>query len=495
MKLINPQQPRRGLILLLSVILPLSLLAVEKPNILLIFADDLGYGDVSSYGATQLETPHIDRLAAEGLRLTNAYTTSAVCSQSRVSLLTGRYWWRSHLHPPLGVIAPAGPNALLETGVKPLPGFMQAQGYRTAAFGKWHVGFGYGNSPADRYDWNQAKLVGGPRDSGFDYFFGIAANVSNEPSLYIENEDFVGRGPGDQFEIDGRFVKPWSDEVVYAEDEVAGEINRNAVNYILGAPTDKPLFLYYATTIPHKPVTPAEGFIGSSNAGPYGDFVHELDAYVGDLVDALRASGRLDNTLIIFTSDNGAVVAKSESFAEKWNLHAMWKAYAAGHRSNSVLRGGKHSVYEGGNRIPFIVYWPGKVPADSEHDDLFLLTDVYATLAAVVNQAPHASALDSHNFLDLWLGKHPNAIRQSAASRTHMGIESIRMGKWKFVERDPENPTPRQGENTNQLYDLDADPGEKNNLYDQYPEVAERLRKELETIRQASASGAPTVAK
>lgn len=492
----------RLLVILYSLLLASLLQAVEKPNILIIFTDDLGYGDLGCYGATQLETPHIDGLAENGLRLTNAYAPSSVCSPSRFSLLTGRYWWRSQLHPENGVMAPDGPNALMEEGVEPLPAFLQEQGYRTAAFGKWHLGFGDGDNPAARYDWSQPEIKNGPLESGFEHFFGIAANVENHPMLYIENHSFYGRGPDDPVVVEPleetpwkSRVIPWSEAAYYKEDEVAGQINRKAVEYILNAPSDKPLFVYYATTLPHKPVTPAKEFIGTSNAGVYGDFVHELDTYVGDLIGALRATDRLENTLILFSSDNGAVVAQDQQFAERWNLLPMWETYAAGHRSNGVLREGKHSVYEGGNRIPFIVYWPGKVPANSENADLFLLTDVYATLAAVVDQPPPGSALDSLNFLAGWLGHSPEKIRHSAASRTHDGLYSLRAGKWKLVERNPESPTRRHRDNVYQLYDIEADPGEQNNLYAQYPEIADKMLKELVAIRHDGGSSGPSASK
>jgi len=457
----------------------------SKPHVLFIFGDDLGYGDLSCYGATQLNTPNIDRLANHGIRFTNAYTTSATCSQSRFSLLTGRYWWRSELHPPTGVVGPASPNVLLEAGIEPLPKFLQANGYRTAAFGKWHLGVGYGDSFKDRYDWNRPEIEGGPLDVGFDYFFGMAANVSNEPAFYIENRNFVGREPGDTITMKGRKVTPWSDEVLYKEDEVAGDIARAAVSYIQNAPTDKPLFVYYAATIPHKPITPAKEFIGSSQAGLYGDFMQEFDSQVGDLIKALRDTGRLENTLIVFTSDNGAVVADSERFAKQWHLEPMWETYAAGHRSNGVLRSGKHSVFDGGNHIPFIAYWPGKIPAGQESDALFSLTDVYATFAELLGQPTPESAEDSLSFYSHWLGRSQATPREFSAARTHSQIYSIRKGKWKLVEHDPKNPTPRKSENTNQLYDLEKDLGEQHNLYSNNPEVVQQLKQLLSEVKPA----------
>ena len=461
-----------------------AVVAVEdKPNVLVVFADDLGYGDVSCYGATKLKTPHIDRIADQGLLFKNAYTTSSTCSQSRVSLLTGRYWWRSPLHPVKGVIGPASPNALLEEGITPLPKFFQENGYRTAAFGKWHVGVGYGESPTDRYDWNRPKIEGGPLASGFDYFFGLAANVLNEPAFYIENDRFAGRGPNDTITIKGKKVTPWSPDVLYKEDEVGQDTTIKAVEYIESAPTDKPLFLYFASTVPHKPITPAKQFIGTSECGVYGDFVHELDWQVGELVAALRKTGRLDNTLIIFTSDNGAVVAKDEKFAQKWKLEPMFEAYDAGHFGNGELREGKHAVYEGGSRIPFIVSWPDHIPAGKTNEDLFCITDLFATFADMFEVAAPESAIDSVSFWSVWTDMGTAANRSIAPARTSNSIFSIRLGNWKYIEHDPQNPTKRVSENSDQLYDLENDPTETNNVFSQHPEIVDRLKKELSKVK------------
>lgn len=459
-------------------------MAAKKPNVLIIFADDLGYGDLGCYGATKLKTPNIDRIAKNGMRFTNAYTTSSTCSQSRVSLLTGRYWWRSPLHPPRGVIAPAGPNALLEQGIEPLPKLFQENGYRTAAFGKWHLGVGYGESWRERYDWSRPKIEGGPLDSGFDYFFGLAANVANEPAFYIENDTFAGRRPGDKVTVEGpKKVTPWSPDVLYKEDEVGGDTVRKAVEYIESAETDKPLFVYFASTVPHKPITPAKEFVGSSQCGIYGDFVQELDWQVGELIEALRDTGRLENTLIVFTSDNGAVVAQSEDFAKKWHLEPMWKTYAAGHRSNGELREGKHAVYEGGSRIPFIVSWPKHIPTEKQDERLFCLTDVFATFADLLERPVSENAVDSVSFLPVWTGKSGASPRENVSARTSNAIFSIRQGKWKMIEHDPGNPTKRKDENSDQLYDLDNDPGEQRNVFAQYPEVVERLKRELAKVK------------
>jgi len=487
-----------NLLLTISVVTLLSGFSIaenNRPHVLIIYADDLGYGDVGCYGATKLKTPNIDRLANEGMRFMNAYTTSSTCSQSRYGLMTGRYWWRNPLHPPTGVVEPAGPSVLIEKDVTPMPRVFKNNGYRTAVFGKWHLGVGTGNSHKDRYDWNQPEIKYGPLDVGFDYFFGIAANVMNEPSVYIENRNFLGRKEGDKFTISGNGNKaaPWSPDVVYKDDEVAGRVTDKTVEYIKNAKTDKPLFLYYASIIPHKPITPAKEFIGSSECGVYGDFIQELDAQVGMLLDALEETGRLDNTLIVFTSDNGAVVATSERFGKPWSLEPkqsllhqvqLWDTYAAGHRSNGILRAGKHSVYEGGNHIPFIIRWPGKVPADKTSDGLFSVTDVFPSLCGLLGMAyPKKNGTDGLNQSDLFLSPTAIADREYMPSKSFNAIFSIRMGKWKMIEHDPANKTTRKSENTDQLYDLEKDPSEQNNIFSKYPEVVKDAKKLLNSLK------------
>ncbi|WP_168442721.1 sulfatase family protein [Pontiella desulfatans] len=469
-----------------------SAFGASSTNVLIIFADDLGYGDVGCYGATNVATPNVDSLAQNGMRFTQAYTPSSTCSQSRVSMLSGRYWWRSPLHPPTGVIHPAGPNALLERGVVALPTLFQQKGYNTAAFGKWHLGVGYGDSHSERYDWSRPTIEGGPLDVGFDHFFGLAANVVNEPDFYIENDKFYMRGSNDVVTVNsGSSVDPWSEDVRFEHDEVGGDTLAKAVEYIESSDTNQPLFVYFASTVPHKPITPAAEFVGSSDCGLYGDFIHELDGQVGALLDALRTTGRLDNTLIVFTSDNGAVVSTSEAHATQWGLEPMWEAYSAGHRSNGELRAGKHAVYDGGSRIPFIVCWSNHIPADVTDDRLFCLTDVLASFTDLLDVPVPESAIDSISFLPVWTGESTASPRSEVPTRSPNAIYSIRQGKWKYIEHDPGNPTGRVTENTDQLYDLDADPGETQNLFALHPEVAAPLKEALIPLKAALNEGVP----
>jgi len=455
-----------------------------KPNVVLILADDLGYGDVGCYGATKIKTPNIDRLAREGRRFTSAYTPGSVCSPTRYGLLAGRYVWREPRHHPTGVHAPAGP-LLFDAGRVTLAKLFQKNGYTTAALGKWHLGFGAGDKPSDRYDWSQEEIKPGPLEVGFDYFYGMAANVGNQPKIYIENHRFVGRRPGDTVKvIDGRNIEAWSPAAFFKDDQVAGDIAKKAVAFIEQAKA-KPFFLYVATNVPHNDITPAAEFLGKSACGPYGDFVQELDAHVGLILDALERTGLADNTLVLFTSDNGGVVAENERLA------AQWQAKQAGHAICGALRGRKHSVYEGGFRVPFIVRWPGQVPAGTSSDTLLGLTDVLATCAALLGEKlPADAGEDSFDALPAWRGEPGARVRGSMILDSADGVFAIREGPWKLIERNAATPAngkartaKADAENQNQLFNLADDPAETKNLWSAQPEVVQRLSSRLAEAR------------
>ena len=464
----------------------------KKPNFVLILADDLGYGDVGCYGATKIKTPNIDRLAAEGVRFTQAYCPGSVCSPTRYSLMSGRYWWRNPRHHPTGVHAPGG-CLLFEPDRLTLAKLFKQNGYATAAVGKWHLGFGEGDNPAQRYDWSQEEIKPGPLEVGFDFFFGMAANVGNAPRIYIENHRFFGRKPGDKVEMIGRSdIKPWSPDTEFKEDHVASDIARRAVAFIERTPSDKPFFLYFASNITHNDITPAKEFLGSSQCGRYGDFIQELDAHVGWLLEALQKKGVLDNTLIIFTSDNGGVLPLNERLA------AQWQARQSGHFVNGSLRGGKHSIYEGGFRVPFIVRWPDKHAHGTRSNAVICHTDVMATCAAILGQnLPEKSAgEDSFNALAAWQGNPKAVVRDFVVLDSATGIFAIRQGEWKLIERNPaleEEDVGKKGqkakkakanvENQNQLFNLATDPAEAKNLWDQHPDVVQNLTALLKQAR------------
>lgn len=470
----------------------------KKPNVVLILTDDLGYGDVGCYGATKIKTPNIDRLAREGRRFTNAYTPGSVCSPTRYGLMSGRCVWRTTRHHPTGVHAPSAP-LLFEQERLTLAKLFKQSGYTTAAIGKWHLGFGEGDNPALRYDWSQEEIKPGPCEVGFDYFYGMAANAGNQPRIYIENHRFVGRKPGDKVEMVGRSdIKPWSPDAEYKFDHVAGDLADKAVDFI-GKQKDQPFFLYFATNIAHNDITPAADFLGKSACGPYGDFVQEMDTHVGQIRDALEKAGVVDNTLILFTSDNGGVVADNERLA------AQWQAKQAGHAICGALRGRKHSIYEGGFRVPYIVRWPGHVPAGTESDAVLCHTDVLATYAAILGQElPHNAAEDSFNALAAWKGESNAIVRKNVVLDSATGIFAIREGDWKLIEHNPvleesgDAKSDKKGkkvkktkfspENVNQLFNLATDPTETKNLWDQHPDIVQRLSEQLKQIKANSRS-------
>jgi arylsulfatase A len=468
-------------------VLPGSIHAADKtgkaPNVLLIFADDLGYGDVQCYGG-KVKTPNIDRLAAGGMRFTKAYLPASVCSPSRYSLLTGRYFWRNPRHPVRGVLGPDHAIAFNDDELT-LQGMFRKKGYRTAVFGKWHIGIGKNGA-----NWSAMEIEGGPLDYGFDTFFGTAANVDNAPMFYIKDRTFLGRKPGDKVTRIPRkdkpwksIYKPWDPSVIYKPEDVSHEVTKRLVNYIETAPRDKPFFIYWPTHIPHKPITPHKKYAGKTKFGPYGDFLLELDTYVGQVVQALKKSGQLDNTLIIFTSDNGGLNPLNEAHAKKWHMDPMWQAQEAGHITNGPLNDGKHSVLDGGFRIPFIAWWPGRIPAGKTSDQLICTTDVMATCATLLNfKLPADAAVDSVNLLPLWTAKSKSSERNYVVLVAPDETFAIRRGKWKFIEKNPKGR--RRGSTEDQLYDVENDIGETKNLIAQHPEVVKQMRKILDDERK-----------
>jgi arylsulfatase A len=459
----------------------------KRPNVVLILADDLGYGDIGCYGATMIKTPNVDRLAKEGRAFMNAYTPSSLCSPTRYALMAGRYVWREPRHPKTIVSQPGGP-LLFDRGRITLAKLFQKNGYATAAFGKWHLGFGEGDNPSVRYDFSQEEIKPGPNEAGFDYFFGMAANAINSPMIYIENHRFFGRKPGDKVEMIGReTVKPWSPAAEFKLDHVGGDIARQAVEYIENASDIKPFFLYIASNIPHHDITPSSDFVGKSGCGPYGDFIQELDAHVGLILEALKKKGVLDNTLIIFTSDNGGV-ALPES--EKQNIFTQTRQ--AGHLTCATLRGGKGGIYEGGFRVPFIVRWPGRVPAGTRSRTMLCLNDVLATCANILGEKLPANAgEDSFDALAAWQGDDTAKVRDSVVLTSGDGIFALREGDWKLILRDEHfaggdnRPIKNNLESQNELYDLAKDPSETRNLLSEQPDLVKQLKERLDQARQA----------
>jgi arylsulfatase A-like enzyme len=487
---------------------------VRLPNIVVILADDYGYGSCGCYGADGklVRTPNIDRLAREGRRFTDANTTSSVCSPTRYSVLTGRYCWRTSLtHEVLGTFSPLH----IETTRLNLASLLKAHGYQTAAIGKWHLGYGTADgTPRWRTDYT-AELSPGPLDLGFDYHFGVPSNHGDLTGIYVENR-FVyglrngkippGMKPPGPVPDDDNFKATYTKEDTEAAriDPMAIDAPRRVNDHVMPLLTDKavafierqkpqtPFFLYFTPVAVHSPVTPSKDLAGKSRAGLYGDWIHELDRSVGRVLESLDKQGLAENTLVIFTSDNGGV--REPQNAESPQTLAL----KAGLAVNGPLRGGKHHIWEGGFKVPFIVRWPGKAAAGSVCDEMVNLADILATTAAIVgDKLPPAAkaAEDSYNILPAILGdSYAKPLRPDMIVHSTDGVFAVRKGPWKWIEGIPADDITlgarraRADEFHAQLYNLKNDPAEGKDVIAEHPEVAKQLEALLERYRDGGYS-------
>jgi arylsulfatase A-like enzyme len=493
-----------SLALVISLFTPLSnQVAAAHPNIVLIYADDLGYGDVSCNGAKAGLTPNVDRLAKEGLNFTDAHTTSATCTPSRYALLTGEYPWRKQ---GTGVL-PGDARLIIEPGKTTLASVLKGAGYRTGVVGKWHLGLG-----SEAIEWN-GDIKPGPLELGFDESFVMAATGDRVPCVYVKNHRVVGLDRTDPITV--RYDKPIDGEptgnanpgllrlhpshghdmaivdgisrigymkggksALWNDETMADTFTREAVAFIKRH-KGEPFFLYFATHDIHVPRVPHPRFAGKSGMGPRGDAIVEFDWSVGEVLKTLDETGLADNTLVVFTSDNGPVID------DGYRDDAVEKLGA--HKPAGPYRGGKYSKFEGGTRVPFVVRWPARVkPGTSKA--LLSQVDFVATFAALVGAPDLVAAFaDSHNHLPALLGD--DAIGRESLVE-HAGGLALRHGNWKFI---PASNGPKKSGPTNvelgndpkpQLYDLDADPGESRNVADGHTEILDQLRKELEEARR-----------
>ncbi|MEO5719664.1 MAG: arylsulfatase [Chthoniobacterales bacterium] len=394
-----------------------SAAAVEaRPNIVLMVADDLGYGDLGSYGATLIKTPVLDQLAAEGVRFTDAHSISSVCDPSRYAILCGTYMWHAKLQWDYALY--------FHEGQVTLPGILKSAGYHTVALGKWHNGFGRG---ADEPDWN-GELKPGPLEIGFDYFFGTPRTHDGAPLVFIENHHVVGRDPADPFRIDhspqygphGKLVGGAKALAARPDELIDLIVTEKATNFIAEQSQKTPFFLYLAFTAPHMPINPAPQFRGKSNAGPYGDFVQELDYCTGLVLDALKKHGFEENTLVIICSDNGGVLFRNTGDSK--------------HRSNGNLLGQKTDVWEGGHRVPQIARWPGHIPPGTVRKELFTQVDIMATLAEAAQiKMPAGASPDGSSELAAFT--HPESAPAKRNETAFLGTTgfALREGDWIYL--------------------------------------------------------------
>jgi len=485
-----------------------------KPNIIVILSDDYGYGSAGCYGADGklVRTPHIDRLAREGRRFTDANTTSSVCSPTRYSVLTGRYCWRTSLtHEVLSTFSPLH----IETTRLNMASLLKAHGYRTASVGKWHLGYGTSDGSLKwRTDFT-AELSPGPLDIGFDYHFSVPSNHGDLTGIFVENRFVYGLRSGkippgmklpgpvpddDNFkatytgeDMERKTGQPIDiDAPRRVNDRVMPVLTDKAVRWLEQQKTGTPFFLYFTPVAVHNPITPSKELAGKSAAGLYGDWIHELDRSVGGILDALDKHGFAKDTLVIFSSDNGGVKEPQKTDS------VQTQALNAGLAVNGPWRGGKHHVWEGGFRVPFVVRWSGKVPAGSVCNEMVSLADLLATTAALVgDKLPAASkaAEDSYNILPAMLGESSSKpLRRDMIVHSSDGVFAIRKGPWKYIEGIPVDDIKpgvrkaRAEEFHAQLYNLQDDPAETKDVSAQHPDVVKELAALLDRYRDGGYS-------
>jgi arylsulfatase A len=493
------------LTIFLSLIL-VNLLAQQKPNVIYIYADDLGYGDLSCYGATKIATPNIDRLSAQGIRFTNAHSTSATCTPSRYALITGQYPWRK-----TGTNVLTGDAALIIPTKKiTLPKVFKNAGYTTGIVGKWHLGLG----ERIEKDWN-GEIKPGPNEIGFDYAFIFPATADRVPTVFLENHHVIALDSIDPIKVsyeskigsdptgkehpellkmkpslghghDGTIVNGISrigymsggKTTRWTDEEMPLSFLQKAKNFI-EENKQHPFFLYYALTEPHVPRMPSTMFKGKSGLGFRGDAILQLDWAVSKILKLVKQAGIEKNTIIIFSSDNGPVLddGYQDEAVTKLNGHTPW----------GPLRGGKYSAFEAGTRIPFIISWPGKIKPNVS-DALICQIDLLASFSKLLQQKiPVGDAMDSENILDALMG-NANKGRQVLVEQG--GGLSIVKDNWKYIE--PDNGASFQkltGIETGnlsspQLYDLSNDIGERYNLAEKYPEKVKALSELLKKIKE-----------
>ncbi len=472
-----------------------------RPNIVYILADDLGYGDISSFNPEgKIKTPNIDRLAAGGMRFTDAHSPSSVCTPTRYALMTGRYPWRSRL--PVGVLRGYS-RSLIEEDRLTVAKLLKEEGYQTGMVGKWHLGVDWALKPGldtllneplygitndmnpEHIDFKKAP-TNGPTTRGFDYTFFLPASLDMPPYCYLENDTLTDlptaytEGSSLESGYTGPFWRPGAMAPSFDFFGVLPTFINKANDFLKRQSAEKPFFLYLALAAPHTPWMPTEGYKGKSDVGEYGDFVQMVDAEVGRVLNTLDSLGMAENTIVVLTSDNGPFWRPD--FSERF-----------GHRAAGALRGMKGDAYEGGHRIPFIVRWPAKVAANTVSTATTTLANLMATCADILGLPfPENSVEDSYSILPVLEGKAKTVPNQPAVVHSASnGFFAIRQGDWKLIEglgsggfTEPKKIKPTEGGPTGQLYNLDADLAESRDVYTENPEKVKELTELLKKIRE-----------
>lgn len=481
--------------------------AAQKPNIVIIYADDLGFGDLSCQNPeSKITTPHLDKLASEGMRFTDAHSSSGICSPSRYALLTGNYHWRRQ-H---GIVNSFG-SPFFKEGEFTIATMLKSQGYSTAAIGKWHLGWNWdavkkpGSKPVkqgkktfygpEAFDWTK-PVPGGPLDRGFDYYFGDGT-INFPPYCWMEN-DKVLNAPTEMLDLKGMktkegnwefrpgpMVKDWNPY------DVLPTLCKKSVEFIKNRSADKPFFLYFALPSPHAPIIPNDEFDGKTKAGPYGDFVFQSDYVAGQVLNALKEKGLEENTLVIFSADNGP---EKYSYPRIQNFD---------HYSMGNLRGLKRDIYEGGHRVPFILKWPGKVKPGSISNEVINQVDIMSTVAEIIGyKLSNEVAVDSYNIIPVITGKsYKSPLREATIQNTNKNMYAVRKGNFVLVNAytgqhsgapawyHQKSGYPKPDKKVKfQLFDLSSDVGQKKDISSEKPEMVKEMQAILERYRNSGRS-------
>lgn len=486
-------------IFLLLTLLGCSVEESNKPNIVIIYVDDMGYGDLNCQNLdSKIPTPNLDKLASEGIRFTDAHSSSGICSPSRFALLTGTYHWRRQ-H---GIVGSFGKPFFKDTDIT-LPQVLRTKGYTTACTGKWHMGWDWKikNKPTHKVmQWGKMRkyyvpadiewdepISGGPLDRGFDYYFGDGT-INFPPYAWIENDRLL-EAPTEVLDINKTGFELKEGENPYRQGpkhtdwnpyEVLPIVTKKTVEWINKQDNEKPFFLYFALPSPHTPIVPTDEFDQTSEAGAYGDFMVQTDWSIGQILKALEENGLEKNTIVIFSSDNGPE-------AEAWD-----RAEELDHYSMGDFRGLKRDVWEGGHRVPFIVKWPGEIEANSISKEVISQVDIMATLASMAGiELPKNAAPDSYDFTPVFTGeKYSSPLREATVHNTFENIWGIRKGDWLFINdstgghrQKPASFKALKGytdfNTEGLLFNMENDYEQRVNLYDEYPEVIIELEELL----------------
>lgn len=479
-------------------------LAAEKPNVVVIYGDDVGYGDVGVYGSKLIPTPNIDKLARGGIRFTDGHCSAATCTPSRFSMLTGIHGFRHNVR----ILAPNAPSKITPD-MFTLPQLFKKAGYKTAVVGKWHLGIGDGINPVN---WN-GDVKPGPLEIGFDYSFLLPSTNDRVPCVYVENHRVVNLDPNDPLFVGkkpdgvtatvypdgrenpeamtyymnshghnhsvingiGRIGKMWGGKSALWNDEtMADEFVIQTKKYLAKQSKDEPFFLFFSSQDIHVPRAPHPRFKGKSELSYRGDAMVQLDWATGEIMDALDEHGLADNTLVIFSSDNGPVY--DDGYDDGTTVKTSTEEADRGHDGSGPYRGGKYQIYEGGTRVPYIVRWPGHIKANTTSDAMLNQIDLIASFADLLDiELAADQAIDSRNTLDALLGKSPDGLPYMLEEAR--GI-AVRRGPWKYIQKNIQRNNKKPAE----LYNLDTDVGEQTNLAKKNQKVAAEMKALLEKL-------------